>query len=104
MRVPLSWLREYAPVEAPGDEVAAALIRAGLEVERVERIGEGVSGVVVGEVLEIEELTGFKKPIRYVRVDLGGTESAVVCGAANFVVGDRVAVAVPGAVLPGDFR
>ncbi|HEU0132050.1 MAG TPA: phenylalanine--tRNA ligase subunit beta, partial [Mycobacteriales bacterium] len=105
MRVPLSWLREYAPgVTAPGREVATALIRAGLEVEHVDTVGGDVSGVVVGEVMEIEELTGFKKPIRYVQVRVGGETRGVVCGATNFVAGDRVPVALPGAVLPGDFR
>ena len=104
MRVPLSWLREYAPVQATGREVAERLIRAGFEVEHVEQVGTGISDVVVGEVLEIEELTGFKKPIRYVAVNLGHDQRHVVCGATNFHVGDRVAVAVPGAVLPGDFR
>jgi phenylalanyl-tRNA synthetase beta chain len=103
MRVPLSWLREYAPVDAPPRTIADALIRAGLEVETVEEVGAGVRGVVVGEVLDVEELTGFKKPIRYVRVSSGTGEREVVCGATNFAVGDRVALAVPGAVLPGDF-
>jgi phenylalanyl-tRNA synthetase beta chain len=104
VRVPLSWLREYAPVDAPGREIATALIRAGLEVEHVEQTGDGIEGVVVGEVLEIEELTGFKKPIRYVQVNVGGETRGVVCGATNFVAGDRVPVALPGGVLPGDFR
>ncbi len=104
MRVPLSWLREYAPVSAPARDLAAALIRAGLEVEHVDSVGADITGVVVGEVLAIEELTGHKKPIRYVTVRVGDDERSVVCGAANFVVGDRVPVALPGAVLPGDFR
>jgi len=104
MRVPLSWLREYAPVEADGREVAERLIRAGFEVEHVESVGGGIDNVVVGEVREIEELTGFKKPIRYVLVDLGHDQRHVVCGATNFNVGDRVPVAVPGVVLPGDFK
>ena len=103
MRVPLSWLREYAPVTASGREVAERLIRAGFEVEHVEQVGEGIADVVVGEVLEIEELAGFKKPIRYVHVNLGHDQRHVVCGATNFHVGDRVPVAVPGAVLPGGF-
>jgi phenylalanyl-tRNA synthetase beta chain len=104
VRVPLSWLREYAPVPAGGRDLAAALIRAGLEVEHVEPVGDAVTGVLVGEVLKIEELTGFKKPIRYVDVRVGDDEYGVVCGATNFAVGDRVPVALPGAVLPGDFR
>ncbi|MDQ1712613.1 MAG: phenylalanyl-tRNA synthetase beta chain [Frankiaceae bacterium] len=104
MRVPLSWLKEYAPVLAGGRDLAAALIRAGLEVEHVEPVGDDISGVLVGEVLKIEELTEFKKPIRYVDLRVGDEEYGVVCGATNFAVGDRVPVALPGAVLPGDFR
>ena len=104
MRVPLSWLREYAPVDAAPEDIANALVRAGLEVETVERIGDDISGVVVAEVLEIEELTEFKKPIRFVRVGTPTGERWVICGATNFAVGDRVPLAPPGALLPGDFR
>ncbi|MCE7082584.1 phenylalanine--tRNA ligase subunit beta [Streptomyces sp. ST2-7A] len=112
MRAPLSWLREYVdlPAGTTGREVAAKLIAAGLEVETVERVGADLTGpLVVGRVVEIEELTEFKKPIRYCAVDVGsaGAESGepqrVICGARNFVVGDLVVVALPGAVLPGDF-
>jgi phenylalanyl-tRNA synthetase beta chain len=104
MRVPLSWLLEYAPAD-PADpaEVARRLTAAGLEVESIEPVGHEISGVVVGEVTEIEELTEFKKPIRYCRVAAGSGEQHVICGAVNFTVGDRVPLAVPGAVLPGGF-
>ncbi len=101
MRAPLSWLREYADLpDVPASEIAAALIRAGFEVEGVDSYGADVSGVVVGQVLEVEELSGFKKPIRYCALDFGGARSFVVCGASNFVAGDKVAVAVPGSTLP----
>ena len=71
MRVPLSWLRTLVPgLTASADEVYAALVRAGLEVEQVERVGHDITSVVVGEVLDVEELTGFKKPIRYCHVAL----------------------------------
>jgi phenylalanyl-tRNA synthetase beta chain len=106
MRVPLSWLREYAPLadSVPAAEVARELTAAGLEVESVEAVGHDIRGVVVGEVLGIEELTGFKKPIRYCRVSTGDQTREVICGAVNFAVGDRVPFAPPGSVLPGGFE
>ncbi|MGW3910279.1 phenylalanine--tRNA ligase subunit beta [Streptomyces sp. NPDC005070] len=111
MRVPLSWLREYVdlPATETGRDVQAKLISAGLEVERVEQLGADLKGpLVVGQVLTIEELTEFKKPIRFCTVDVGtangtGEPQEIVCGARNFAVGDKVVVVLPGAVLPGDF-
>ena len=108
MRVPLSWLAEYAalgePLPEPGD-VARRLTAAGLEVETFEPAGRDISGVVVAEVTQIEELTGFRKPIRYCQVSTGtGEPRNVICGAVNFTVGDRVPFAPPGAVLPGGFE
>jgi len=111
MRIPLSWLLEYAAIElAPDDEIGVLemsrrLTGCGLEVESVEPVGHDISGVVVAEVLQIEELTGFTKPIRYCQVATGdGVDRHVICGAANFAVGDRVALAQPGAMLPGGFE
>ena len=104
MRVPLSWLRTFVPaLTATTDEVAEALVRVGLEVEQVHRYGDDVSGVVVGRVLDVEELTGHKKPIRFCHVDVGTKVHDVVCGATNFTAGDLVPFALPGAVLPGGF-
>ncbi|HEV7825207.1 MAG TPA: phenylalanine--tRNA ligase subunit beta [Mycobacteriales bacterium] len=108
MRVPLSWLAEVLPSlnGTPADAVAERLIALGVEVDEIEVTGASdVDGLVVGEVLGIEELAGFKKPIRYCQVEVApGDVRGIVCGATNFAVGDRVVVAVPGALLPGDFR
>ena len=106
MRVPLSWLLEYAAVDPATDpaEIARRLTAAGLEVESVEPVGQEISGVIVGQVAEIEELTEFKKPIRYCRVNTGSGEQHVICGATNFAVGDKVPLAMPGAMLPGGFE
>ncbi|HVT68415.1 MAG TPA: phenylalanine--tRNA ligase subunit beta, partial [Trebonia sp.] len=114
MRVPVSWLREYAPIPEPYDalEVGRRLTQAGLEVEAVERVGHDVHGVITAQVMTIEELTGFKKPIRYCRVAVSEDELAkdpatltgVICGAVNFSPGDRVPFATVGAVLPGGFE
>ncbi|WP_327346863.1 phenylalanine--tRNA ligase subunit beta [Streptomyces europaeiscabiei] len=111
MRVPLSWLREYVdlPATQTGRDVQAKLISAGLEVETVEQLGDGLKGpLVVGQVLTIEELTEFKKPIRFCTVDVStangtGEPQEIVCGARNFAVGDKVVVVLPGAELPGGF-
>jgi len=89
---------------ADATDIGEALVRAGLEVEQVHRYGHDVQGVVVGRVLDIEELAGHKKPIRYCHVDVGAREHEVVCGATNFAVGDLVPFATPGAHLPGGFR
>ncbi|MEU5613763.1 phenylalanine--tRNA ligase subunit beta [Streptomyces sparsogenes] len=111
MRIPLSWLREYVdlPAGETGRDVQAKLVSAGLEVETVEQLGAGLKGpLVVGRVLAIETLEGFKKPIRYCQVDVGqangsGEPQNIICGATNFAVGDKVVVSLPGAVLPGGF-
>jgi phenylalanyl-tRNA synthetase beta chain len=107
MRVSLNWVLEAAGVDTGSDpaEVARRLTAAGLEVESVEQVGHDISGVVVAEVTEIEELTGFKKPVRYCQVDTSsGEPRGVICGAVNFAVGDRVPLALPGARLPGGFE
>ncbi|HVT65205.1 MAG TPA: phenylalanine--tRNA ligase subunit beta [Mycobacteriales bacterium] len=105
MRAPVSWLREYVDLpDVTSHELAERLTAAGLQVERVDRIGEGIQGVVVAKVQEIEELEGFKKPIRWVTLTDGATDRQVICGATNFAVGDVVAYARPPAMLPGDFR
>ncbi len=110
MRVPLSWLREYVelPAGTTGRDVAEHLVRAGLEVETVHQSGLGLTGpLLVGYVLEIEELTGFKKPIRFCQVQVGPNPQdsrGIICGATNFATGDKVVVALPGAVLPGEFK
>ena len=113
MRVPLSWLREYVdvPADATTDDVFAALVSVGFEEE--ETVGFEVSGpVVVGQVLSFEaEPQSNGKTIRWCQVDVGPSTSSgtgrdvrgIVCGASNFLVGDKVVVSLPGAVLPGPF-
>lgn len=106
MRAPLSWIREYVelPPEVSAHAVAERLTDAGLKVERVERIGGDIDGVVVARVETIEELTEFKKPIRWVTLTTGDETRQVICGATNFAAGDVVAYARPPARLPGGFE
>ncbi len=113
MRTPLGWLSEHVslPAGISASEVADALLRVGFEVEDIHTVPETTGDLVVGRVLSIEELTEFKKPIRFVSVDVGpghgpgGSDEPreIICGARNFAVGDMVVIALPGSVLPGGF-
>ncbi len=116
MRAPLEWIRQYVslPASVTVSDVVDAYTRIGLEVEAVHTVPPTDGPLLIGRVLDIEELAGFKKPIRYAQVDLGpggagygagGTAGprGIICGATNFVVGDAVVVAPPGTVLPGGF-
>ncbi|MGF2947511.1 phenylalanine--tRNA ligase subunit beta [Mycobacterium sp. Lab-001] len=109
MRVPYSWLREVVEAGAPGwdvtpHELEQTLVRIGHEVEEVVALGPVDGPVTVGRVAAIEELSGFKKPIRACLVDVGEERNReIVCGATNFAVGDLVVAALPGTTLPGGF-
>ncbi|GIU83581.1 MAG: phenylalanine--tRNA ligase beta subunit [Acidimicrobiales bacterium] len=97
MRVLLSWLREFTPLEASPELVGEALSDLGLAVEAVRRPAEAMHGVVVAEVAEIRPHPGADR-IFLVDVDAGdGRSVRVCCGARNFAVGDRVPLALPGA-------
>lgn len=114
MRVSQEWLAERVdlPTRMTGDELAQALLRIGFETEGVHIAPPTVGELVVGRVDRIEELTGFKKPIRFCLVDVGpghgpdGSDGPreIICGALNFAEGDRVVVALPGTELPGGFQ
>jgi phenylalanyl-tRNA synthetase beta chain len=99
VRVPLSWLRDFAPF---GDDVAALarqLDELGLVVEEVVRVGDGLGDVVLARVVGIAAIPGADR-IRRVTVEAGGEPVEVVCGAWNFAEGDVVPLAPVGAVLP----
>jgi phenylalanyl-tRNA synthetase beta chain len=108
MRAPLSWLKEFVDIPASinPEQISDGLIRVGFEVEEIIKQGADLTGPLkFAKVLSIEEITEFKKPIRYVGLDCGEGETRfVICGATNFAVGDLVVAALPGAVLPGDFK
>ncbi|MGL5406212.1 MAG: phenylalanine--tRNA ligase subunit beta [Propionibacteriaceae bacterium] len=114
MKVPVSWLREYAHIDETYsvDQIAEALVGVGLELDAIERGAVGISGpVVVGRVLDfVDEPQKNGKVIRWCTVDVGAElnpEGAagrgIICGASNFAMGDLVVAALPGAELPGGF-
>ena len=102
MRVPYSWLREYCDPGMEPRALAERLAMTGTEVERVTRIGPpSAEGFVVGRVLEREKHPNADR-LSVCRVDTGdGEPRTIVCGAANVAAGQTVAVALPGATMPG---
>jgi phenylalanyl-tRNA synthetase beta chain len=123
VRIPLTWLREFAqiPAGATAEDVMAELVKVGFEEEAVHRPTDTLSGpVVVGQVLSlVKEPQTNGKTINWcqVRVVPEGQEQTltgkgidpsgvqgIICGAHNFVEGDKVVVTLPGAILPGDFH
>ncbi|MHB1787549.1 MAG: phenylalanine--tRNA ligase subunit beta, partial [Acidimicrobiales bacterium] len=114
MRVPLSWLCDFAPFldglgrlgaeSDPARVLADTFDDLGMVVEGIEVVGEGLGGVVAARVIDIAAIPKADR-IRRVMVDAGDPEPVqVVCGAWNFAVGDIVPLARVGAVLPGDFE
>lgn len=98
--------KDFNPTD---EELDAGFVRVGFETEGYAPLPEIAGPLVIGRVKEIEELTGFKKPIRYCQVDVGqangtGEPQGIICGARNFAKGDLVVVSLPGAVLPGGFE
>src|SRR5438128_9697225 len=101
MRVPRSWLRDFAPIEGAGADLAKALSELGLVVESTTEIDPGVDGVVVARVVATRPHPDADK-IQLVDVDAGGGQALqVVCGAFNFAAGDLVPLAKVGSSLPG---
>ena len=100
MRVSLRWLQEYVPVDVPVDKLKDILDMGGTKVESVRRPNRDIGGVIVAEVKHIEAHPNADN-LTLVDVELGAGEvTRVVCGARNFAVGDRVALAQVGARLP----
>ena len=101
MKVLLSWLQEFAPF--PSDDPVAlgdVMSDLGMAVESIERIGEGLDGIVTVKVLELRKHPDADK-IQLVDVDLGDGEALqICCGATNLTVGDIVPLATLGTTMP----
>jgi phenylalanyl-tRNA synthetase beta chain len=100
MRVPLSWLADHVDVDVPAAALAEKLTFAGVEVETIHRVGDDLAGILTARVLEVTQHPDADRLV-LVRIDAGGEERLVVCGARNFAPGDVVPWAAPGAKLPG---
>jgi phenylalanyl-tRNA synthetase beta chain len=101
VKVPYSWLREYCDPGVGPEELAERLVMTGTEVERVSVAGPpGPENFVVGKVLSAEQHPDADR-LRVCAVDVGDGERTIVCGAPNVAAGQTVAVALPGARMPG---
>ncbi|HET9557094.1 MAG TPA: phenylalanine--tRNA ligase subunit beta, partial [Actinomycetota bacterium] len=100
MRVPLSWLAEHVDVDVPVATLADKLTFAGIEIETIHRVGDDLAGILTARVLEVTRHPDADRLV-LVRIETGGEDRSVVCGARNFAAGDVVPWAAPGAKLPG---
>ncbi|MED3571352.1 phenylalanine--tRNA ligase subunit beta [Cytobacillus praedii] len=105
MYVSYKWLQEYVDLTGVSpEELAEKITKSGIEVEGVEVLNKGISGVVTGYVLEREQHPNADK-LNKCLVDIGAEEPVqIICGAPNVDKGQKVAVATVGAVLPGNFK
>ncbi|WHY70782.1 phenylalanine--tRNA ligase subunit beta [Fictibacillus enclensis] len=104
MLVSYNWLKDYVNLDLSAAELADKITKSGIEVEIVESLNKGITGVVVGLVLECVQHPNADK-LRVCKVDLGEEEPVqIVCGAPNVAAGQKVPVAKVGAVLPGNFK
>ncbi|MBT5106419.1 MAG: phenylalanine--tRNA ligase subunit beta [Porticoccaceae bacterium] len=103
MKFSESWLRSAVNPSISTEELVAQVTMAGLEVDAVESAAPEMSGVVVGEILSVEQHPDADK-LRVCQVAGGGETAQVVCGAPNARAGIKVPFATVGAKLPGDFK
>lgn len=106
MKISLRWLNEYVDVSeffASPEQLGEKLTRAGLEVEGITDLGKTLAKVVTGQIRELNKHPNADR-LTVCQVDAGeGQPRQIVCGAKNHKAGDHVVVALPGAILPGDF-
>ena len=104
MRVSLRWLRDYVDVDLTVDELAEQLTMLGLEIEKIERMGDDIKGVVVGKILTTDPHPDADK-LTVCTTDVGqAAPLQIVCGAKNMKPGDYVPTATVGGALPGGFE
>ncbi|WP_010099079.1 phenylalanine--tRNA ligase subunit beta [Ornithinibacillus scapharcae] len=104
MLVSLNWLKEYVDIDGISpEELAEKVTKSGIEVDNVEYIAEESSNVVIGHVKSCEKHPNADK-LNLCQVDVGEETLQIICGAPNVRQGQKVAVAKPGAVLPGNFK
>ncbi|TFE68911.1 phenylalanine--tRNA ligase subunit beta [Methylacidiphilum caldifontis] len=103
MKISINWLKDYIELEQPLPAIVEKLTMGGVEVEEIKEVGITEQNIVVGEIVSWEIHPNADR-LRLCQVFTGTETLKVVCGAKNFDRGDKVALALPGAVLPGGIQ
>lgn len=104
MKISENWLRTWVNPAIDSDTLSDQLTMLGLEVDELAPVAKPFTGVVIGEVLTVEQHPDADR-LRVTTVNIGSGEPLqIVCGAPNVRVGMKAPVATIGAVLPGDFK
>ncbi len=98
MQVSFNWLKDYISIDLDPEELADLLTMAGIEVENVVKIGDGLDGVVVGQITAVNPHPKADK-LSLCNVDTGSDTCSIVCGATNIKPGDKVPLAQIGTKL-----
>src|SRR5437762_10959473 len=104
MKFSVNWLREFIELPSSVEELAELLTLAGIEIEGIEKRGAKFDKVVVAQITASSQHPNADR-LSVRQVDDGSGETRqIVCGAKNYKVGDKVPLALPGAVLVGDLK
>src|SRR5690625_2804716 len=104
MLVSLNWLKQYVDIDGiSAEQLAEKITKSGIEVDGLERFAAPSTNVVVGYVESCEKHPDADK-LNVCQVNTGEETLQIICGAPNVKQGQKVAVAKPGAVLPGNFK
>lgn len=103
MKVSLNWLKYFVDIDISHERLADILMNAGLEVESISKLGEGLDNVVVAKILSMRPHPNADR-LTLCSVTTGEKTHAIVCGARNMKEGDHVALALPGAHLPNGMK
>ena len=98
MKFSYNWLKEYVTIDLPLSDVAGRLTMAGLEVEKIQLIGDNWEEVTIGQIVAVNPHPNADR-LRLATIDIGPERPTVVCGAPNLTIGDKVAFAAVGAQL-----
>ena len=103
MIVTSNWLKDFVDFDLSPEELSHRLTMVGLEIDAMEKLGEGLDSVIVARLASVEPHPEADR-LTLCQVETGSETVQVVCGATNHRAGDLVALAQVGSVLPGDFK